>query len=121
MFCGPGAFRGGERLSRHWHDLARLDRAGIADAAISDRELALAVVKHKSILFSEEDSSGAVIDYIAAVSGLLRMVPGDKALYSLSFDYAKMLDDGLLQGDAEPFETLLEQFRDLETRANRLK
>ncbi|MEZ5352029.1 MAG: nucleotidyl transferase AbiEii/AbiGii toxin family protein [Bryobacteraceae bacterium] len=121
VFCQQGEFRGGERFSRHWHDLARLDRAGIADAAIADRELALAVAKHKSMFFSEKDSSGALIEYIAAVSGVLRLVPGDKALNRLSLDYARMLDDGLLLGDAEPFETLLEQCRDLEARANKVK
>ena len=33
--------RRGERLSRHWHDLARLDEAGIAAAALTDRSVAL--------------------------------------------------------------------------------
>lgn len=121
VFCRQGEFRGGERFSRHWHDLARLDRSGKADAAIADRALALAVARHKSMFFSEKDSAGTVIDYIAAVSGGLRLAPDDKALTSLSLDYARMLDDGLLMGDAEPFEALLEQCRDLEARANKAK
>ncbi len=62
-----------------------------------------------------------MIDYVAAVSGGLQLVPNDKALASLSLDYASMLDDGLLLGDAEPFEALLEQCRDLEARANKVK
>lgn len=121
VFCQQGEFRGGERFSRHWHDLVRLDRAGMADAAVADRALALAVAKHKSMFFSEKNSAGALIDYVAAVSGGLRLVPGDKALTSLSLDYARMLDDGLLLGEAEPFEKLLEQCRDLEARANKVK
>jgi hypothetical protein len=36
VFCVQAEFRGGERFARHWHDLTRLDRAGIADAAIAD-------------------------------------------------------------------------------------
>jgi hypothetical protein len=121
VFCWQGEFRGGERFSRHWHDLTRLDRAGMADAAIADRALALAVARHKSMFFSEKDSAGALIDYVGAVSGGLQLVPNDKALASLSLDYARMLDDGLLLGDAEPFEALLEQCRDLEARANKVK
>jgi hypothetical protein len=121
VLCRQGEFRGGERFSRHWHDLVRLGRAGIADAAVADRTLALAVAKHKSMFFSEKDSAGAPIDYVAAVSGGLQLVPGDKALTSLSLDYARMLDDGLLPADVEPFETLLEQCRDLEARANKVK
>jgi hypothetical protein len=118
-FCQQGEFRGGERFSRHWHDLTRLDRTGIADAAIADRALALAVARHKSMFFSEKNAAGELIDYVAAVSGRLRLVPNDTALASLSRDYARMLDDGLLLGDAEPYEKLLEQCRDLEARANK--
>lgn len=121
VFCQQGAFRGGERFSRHWYDLTRLDRAGIADAAIADGALALAVAQHKSMFFSEKDSAGALIDYVTAVSGGLRLVPGGDALTSLSIDYARMLDDGLLLGEVEPFERLLEQCRDLEARANKTK
>lgn len=121
VFCWQGEFRGGDRFSRHWHDLTRLDRAGMADAAIADRALALAVARHKSMFFSEKDSAGALIDYVGAVSSGLQLVPNDKALASLSLDYARMLDDGLLLGDAEPFEALLEQCRDLEARANKVK
>jgi hypothetical protein len=121
VFCQQGEFRGGERFSRHWHDLTRLDRAGIADTAIADRALALAVAKHKSMFFSEKDSAGPLIDYIAAVSSGLRLVPGNDALTSLSIDYARMLDDGLLLGEAEPFEKLIDQCRDLEARINNVR
>ncbi|MBL8291152.1 MAG: nucleotidyl transferase AbiEii/AbiGii toxin family protein [Bryobacterales bacterium] len=121
VFCQQGEFRGGERFSRHWHDLVRLDRAGIADAAITDRALALAVAQHKTMFFSEKDSDGMLVDYVAAVSEGLRLVPGPDALTDLSFDYARMLDDGLLMSDAEPFGVLLEQCRDLEARANKVK
>jgi len=121
VFCQQGEFRGGERFSRHWHDLIRLDRAGIADTAISDRALALAVAKHKSMFFPEKTAAGELIDYVAAVSGGLRLVPSDTALASLSLDYTRMLDDGLLMDDAEEFENLLGQCRALEARANKVK
>lgn len=119
VFCEQGEFRGGERFARHWHDLTRLDRAGVAQAALRDHSLALAVAKHKSMFFSEKNTAGELINYVAAVSGGLRLVPGDQALTSLSVDYARMLDDGLLLDDAEPFEELLDQCRDLEARANK--
>ena len=119
VFCEQGEFRGSERFARHWHDLTRLDRGGVASEAITDRALALAVAKHKSMFFSEKNVAGEWIDYVAAVSGGLRLVPGDKALTHLSLDYARMLDDGLLLDDAEPFEQLLDQCRDIEARANK--
>jgi hypothetical protein len=119
VFCEQGEFRSGERFARHWHDLTRLDRAGVANAALRDQSLAHAVAKHKSMFFSEKNATGEWIDYAAAVSGGLRLVPGDNALTSLSLDYARMLDDGLLLDDAEPFEKMLDQCRALEARANK--
>ncbi len=71
--------RRGERLSRHWHDLARLDEAGIAESALADRELALSVARHKAMFFVENDVQGERIDYHAAVAGDLQLVPSDSA------------------------------------------
>ncbi len=121
VFCEHGEFRGGDRFARHWHDLSRLDRAGIANAALADHALALAVARHKAVFFAEKNSRGDFIDYEAAVSGDLRLVPTDEALERLSIDYAEMVEDGLLFGDAEQFEDLLAHCRGLQERANRAK
>ena len=43
VFCAQGAFRGGDRFARHWHDVTRLDAAGFVDSAIEDTALAKAV------------------------------------------------------------------------------
>ena len=51
-----------------------------------------------------------------------RHVPGTvrvEALTNLSLDYKRILEDGLLFDDAEPFEMLLNQCRALEARANK--
>lgn len=95
VFCAQGVFRGGDRFARHWHDVTRLDAAGFADAAIADRALANAVADHKSIFFTEKRSEGELIDYHAAVSGGLCLVPDDGALAKLATDYQHMVDDGL--------------------------
>lgn len=108
----------GERLSRHWHDLARLDEAGIAAHASVDRSLAISVARHKAMFFSENDASGTRIDYEAAVSGDLQLVPAGAALAVLADDYARMLADGMLLDDAEPFDTLMERCAAIEARAN---
>jgi hypothetical protein len=63
-------------------------RAGIVKTAIADHALSLAVARHKAIFYAEKDSNGAAIDYQAAVTGALQLVPHDKALESLSLDYA---------------------------------
>jgi hypothetical protein len=119
VFCEQGEFRGGDRFARHWHDLSRLDQAGIADEALADHALALAVARHKAIFFAEKNSSGGLIDYEAAVSGELQLVPTGETLQRLSIDYAEMVEDGLLLGDAESFDELLWLCRNLQQRANR--
>jgi len=118
VFCAQGAFRGGERFARHWHDVSQLDAAGFVDAAIADTALASAVAEHKSAFFAEKNTQGDVIDYRAAVSGALQLIPGDGALVKLSADYQHMIDDGLFLDDPEPFDTLLERCRVIQQKAN---
>ncbi len=110
--------RRGERLSRHWHDIARLDEAGIAEKALADRALALSVVRHKAMFFSENDIHGERIDYKEAVSGGLQLVPSGAANAALADDYAKMLADGMLLDENEPFDALMERCAAIEARAN---
>jgi hypothetical protein len=52
--------------------------------------------EHKSIFFAEKDKQGNPIDYHAAVSGALQLVPTEDALAALADDYARMVEDGLL-------------------------
>ena len=120
VFCRQERRRG-ERLSRHWHDLARLDEAGIAASALADRALALLVARHKAMFFAENDACGERVDYEAAVSGGLQLVPSGVAHAVLANDYAKMLADGMLLDENEQFDALMERCGAIEARANGLK
>lgn len=113
--------RRGERQSRHWYDLVRLDEAGVAATAFADRELALAVARHKSMFFAENDANGVRVDYESAVSGGLRLVPTGDAYSVLADDYARMLADGMLPDDSEPFDELMERCAKIEMLANSLR
>ncbi len=117
VYCLQERVRG-ERWSRHWHDLMRLDEAGIAARALEDRELALSVARHKAMFFRENDSNRQRIDYHSAVSGNLRLVPSGSALGALAEDYASMLSTGMLLDLDEPFGTVMEQCEAIEERAN---
>jgi hypothetical protein len=118
VFCLQERLRG-DRFARHWHDVARLDEAGFAEAALADRELANAVARHKGMFFAEKAADQTAIDYAAAVAGELRLVPQGEALKALSEDYARMVDDGLLLDDAEPFDALMARCGDIAEKANR--
>ena len=90
VFCQQQRARG-ERLSRHWHDLARLDDTEYADQALADWDLALSVARHKAMFFRENDADRNLIDYVAAVSGGLQLVPDEPARSILADDYARMV------------------------------
>ena len=117
VFCHRERFRG-DRWSRHWHDLVRLDEAGIAATALADRALAYSVARHKGIFFIEKDVNGERIDYEAAVSGSLRIVPSGAAKAALADDHARMTASGMLLGEGESFDQLMERCAGIEARAN---
>ena len=99
----------------------RLDEAGIAARALADRDLALSVARHTAMFFSENDASGNRIDYEAAVSGGLQLVPVGAAHQVLADDYARMLADGMPPGESDTFDALMERCAAIEARANGLR
>lgn len=117
VFCLQGRLRG-DRLVRHWHDLARLDEAGIAAAAIADRQLAQEVARHKAMFFPEKAADRSQIDYAVAVNGGLELVPVGEVARALEDDYARMVDAGLLLEEAESFDALMDRCAELNARAN---
>ena len=118
VFCAQGSFRGGARFARHWHDVTRLDAAGFVDSAAADRALAEEVATHKSIFFAESTPNGTPIDYRAAVTGALMLAPSGEARQTLAEDYQRMVEDGLLLDDAEPFDVLLQRCQALALKVN---
>jgi hypothetical protein len=116
VFCHKDGLK--DRLARHWYDVAMLDTAGLAKSAIVNRDIAQAVARHKNIFFSTTDSKNRPIDYQAAVSGALVLVPEGATLESLRSDYNKMIEDGLFLDQPETFENIIERCRGIQTRAN---
>ena len=51
-------------------------------------------------------------------NGGLQLVPVGEGAKALKDDYARMIDDGLLFDDAEPFEALMARCADIGARAN---
>ena len=117
VYCAQGRIRG-ERYARHWHDLAAIMRSPHFDTAVKDREVARAVAEHKSHFFSEKDAVGHPVDYLAAVAGSLQVVPEGTAREALAADYASMLEDQVMVGDALPFDDLMAACEEVASRAN---
>ncbi len=118
VYCAQGRICG-ERYARHWHDLAAIMRSSHFEAAVKDREVARAVAEHKSYFFPEKDVAGKTVDYFAAISGALHVVPEGAAREALAADYASMLEDQVMVGDALPFEDLMRACEEVAARANR--
>lgn len=87
-------------------------------AVMADPTVAAAVARHKSHFFIEKDTNGQVIDYAAATTGHLKIVPEGEAKAALAKDYAAMLADEVMVGNALPFEELLKICAELEAKIN---
>ena len=70
------------------------------------------------MFFREKDATGNWIDYVAAVSGSLQLVPNGPAYEALAADYDRMLRDGMLLDDEEGFDTLMTRCAEIEANAN---
>jgi hypothetical protein len=118
--CRKGRWGSGEgdRYSRHWYDLDRLARAGIAEAAIRDRTLAVEVAQHKEDFWRAMDVDEQPIDYFQVINGQLQLVPTAAAREALEADYKAMTDSGMLRGENPSFPELLERIALLEQQCN---
>ncbi len=117
VFCAQGRLRG-ERYARHWHDLAAISRSQHFTTVISDHSVASTVAQHKAHFFIEKDTEGEVIDYIAATTGKLQIVPEGDAKTALAKDYEAMMADEVMVGEALPFDALLDACAAIEKAIN---
>lgn len=117
VYCVQGRIRS-ERYARHWHDLAAISRSTHFATATHDRAVAQAVAEHKAYFFAEKDIAGSVIDYLPAATGQLQIVPKGAARDALASDYASMLADDVMVGNALPFDQLMTACTELAALAN---
>lgn len=118
VYCAQGRIRG-ERYARHWYDLVAIMRSSHFAAILGDRTVASTVASHKSHFFIEKDTEDKIIDYTSATTGHLKIVPEGEARASLAEDYAVMLADEVMVGNAPDFDSLIKACADLETKVNR--
>lgn len=118
VYCLQGRLRG-ERYSRHWYDLAAIASTKYFEKSVEDRAIAVQVAEHKSMYFAEKDAAGQWVDYVAAVSGGLQLIPEGDSLTALADDYAAMLEDGLLAVDQPDFSELIGRCHAIQERVNK--
>lgn len=101
----------GERIARHWADLAALADHRIGREAILDAAIAESVVRHKSVYFFDHDAN-----YGACLSGGLRLVPSPQRRRDLEKDFHKM--EGMFQSGKPDFEAIMDRLGRLESEIN---
>jgi hypothetical protein len=118
VYCIQGDLQG-ERYARHWYDLKAISQNDRFEDAVNDHELAKAVATHKGYFFREKAPDGSNVDYMAAVTEAIRLVPGGKSLDLLAADYTAMIQAGLLPVGAVSFEVVMKACKDIEDKINK--
>jgi hypothetical protein len=101
----------GERLSRHYYDVAQLYSGQIGQRAVAQTELLESVVRHKSLFFH----SGWA-NYQTAVPGSIRLLPREGRLAELKRDYESMAE--MIFTEPPSLDSILRVIGDLEERIN---
>ena len=99
------------RLARHAYDLHRLMESGIGNNAIAEIDLLERVARHKTAFYFQRR-----VDYEAAYSGHLQIVPNSRRLEELKSDYTAMRD--FFIGEPPGFDDILASLGQIQTRVN---
>lgn len=100
-------------MSRHYYDIYRLIRAGIADEAANNLELFKSIAAHREIFFRY-----TWVDYDTLEPGQLRLLPANEQLPEWQADYVNMQQE-MFFGEVPSFEEVLTLVADFQNRFNR--
>jgi len=103
----------GERLSRHYSDLAQMAGTEVETQALADLPLLRRVRQHKAAFFTAPWAN-----YETALPGTLRLVPRPERLAELRADYRGM--SAMFFGPILPFDAMMEKVALLEEHINML-
>jgi Nucleotidyl transferase AbiEii toxin, Type IV TA system len=102
----------GDRLSRHYYDMARLYQSPIGPRAMADLALLEKVITHKDLFFR---SGWAHFD--TARPGSFRLVPPEDRHAVLKADY-RVMQESMIFGDSYAFEELMAMLAEIERKLN---
>lgn len=103
----------GERLSRHYSDLAQMSGTEIEAQALADLPLLARVSAHKAAFYTSPWAN-----YETAQPGTLRLAPRPERLAGLRSDHRGM--GAMFFGPIVPFDAMMEKIAALEKRINAL-
>ena len=101
----------GERMSRHYYDLAQLAQSSVKDAALANLGLLNEVALHKTRFFP-----AAWANYADAKPPTLKLTPHDSLKQKLRTDYQAMNE--MIFGEAPSFDDVMDVLKELERNIN---
>lgn len=101
-----------ERQSRHLSDLYNMDRQGITEQVIADKELYKTLLKHRANYVRLKG-----IDYSAMELHHLSFIPPDDVIEFFKSDYEKMKAE-MMYGEMPEFEEMIIILRELNAKIN---
>ncbi len=101
------------RLARHAYDLFQLQQCGIAEAAFESAHLLKRVCDHKAAFYPQ-----VRVDYDAACTGALQIVPNEPRIGAFRRDYADMKD--FFFGPSPSIDEIIAALQSIQNRANEL-
>lgn len=104
-----------DRLSRHLYDIYHLTKAGIAENAISDKELYETIVAHR-YKFSRVGG----VDYNFHNPLKVNPIPHNEIIGEWKADYDKMMEDMIYDDNKPSFEELINNLKELRTQLQEL-
>ena len=104
-----------DRLSRHLYDIYHLTKAGIAEKAISDKELYETIVAHRYKFSRVGD-----VDYNIHNPKTLNPVPIVEKMDEWNTDYSKMKEDLIYEENKPSFKELINNLNNLRTQLQAL-
>ena len=106
-FAKPQELMRTERMSRHLYDLERMYDAGIAEKALSDKQLYQNIVEHRRIFIGLKG-----FDYDTLSPETINIIPPEHALAQWQKDYETMRET-MIYGESLPFDKLIEKIKRL--------
>jgi len=114
-FQRPGEKIRVNRLSRHLYDIYHLTKVGIAQNAISDKNLYETIVAHRYKFSRVGD-----VDYNMHNPKTLNPIPIAEIIDDWKADYSKMKDDMIYEEFKPSFEDLISNLEELKNRLKNL-
>ncbi len=113
-FAKPQEFMRTERMSRHLYDLGKMHDAGIAEKALSDKELYRSIVEHRRIFIGLKG-----FDYDTLAPHSIKIIPPDNIIPLWKADYETMRET-MIYGESLSFSKLIDKIKQLNEKINKV-